>query len=1050
MRLIETRNYQGIASSQRTRFYYDRLDRIVDTMALTPAGGVMNRITVHYYDVFDSAGNSRIVTVQHGNDYAWAPSIRTFVQFDRFGRMTQEGTEGGRIMTYTHDIIGRVVREQSLGIDNTFTYNIHGVTAVRNILGHTARNEYDHMGRLTRSFCFRGYDQRFTYDALGRVTRHYKPMFALGNGEAYHTITTHQYDRNGNLTRTATLTNRQFHTREWAETINRFEYNRLVYTRIGGTGEHGVTTTFAYSPAGDLIRQTVGGATTQFAYDHRGRLERTTDPGGRVETYTYDQNGNLLTRTDRNGSVFRYYYDHMGRVNFVLTLRNGVEVNRKMYSYHTTGSLRFQSQDHDIMIYYYDAQGRVVRESNFNGWVIHTYTYNAANNVTHFSTRTMDGQANWSYHVWEFIDYDVAQRPYRIVTFDGWGGILVTYAYDANGNRIRATLRNGIVTEYTFSPGNFATRVVNRQGSTVLSQFDYIYLLDGNIHQVAEQFQETARNRTIVYTYDTARRLTNEVTTGHGAGTRAFTFDIRGNRAAMTVTGRENYTVTYTYTICNRLLTETRIGSNHRINTFTYDNNGNQLTRTAETRAGNVTIPGYTETRTYNALNQLVRVVRPGMNAEYTYQSDGLRLRRVVNGWWTYQIWNRGQLSLELNINLHAINRFYNALAVNHRIRSLHHGFYLYNARGDVMQRTDNYGNVIYTYQYDSFGTELPPAGNISTTSNNPFRFGGEYYDWERGEYYLRARSFSPRLGRFTQPDPFWNIHNMQSSPAAIMQSANLFVFVMNNPVRWLDPSGMSIMCFKTNSMDGGGIIPGGSFGKNTGASARGAQPTGGGNNVGNVGLGVGMGAAAAEVGREIWDGTRNVANSISNAVRNYSQSRAQERPAILAVQFIDAVTGNVSAPVPWSPDFAVALPAPDVFSQAGAAVADAAEYGIVGARALTLDEVAGRHGNLQCKEAAQDMARWLQRRNQDFMFAEIWFQSQGFIVSDIHIGRGFISETGWHVGVLHNGVIRCNIHPQGLPTRQWFADFHGVGPRFTSISPVIRGPGGHPPWPSR
>jgi len=31
----------------------------------------------------------------------------------------------------------------------------------------------------------------------------------------------------------------------------------------------------------------------------------------------------------------------------------------------------------------------------------------------------------------------------------------------------------------------------------------------------------------------------------------------------------------------------------------------------------------------------------------------------------------------------------------------------------------------------------------------------------------------------------------MQSSPAAIMQSANLFVFVMNNPVRWLDPLGL-------------------------------------------------------------------------------------------------------------------------------------------------------------------------------------------------------------------------------------------------------------------
>jgi len=154
----------------------------------------------------------------------------------------------------------------------------------------------------------------------------------------------------------------------------------------------------------------------------------------------------------------------------------------------------------------------------------------------------------------------------------------------------------------------------------------------------------------------------------------------------------------------------------------------------------------------------------------------------------------------------------------------------------------------------------------------------------------------------------------MQSSRAAIMQSANLFVFVMNNPVRWLDPSGMSIMCFKTNSMDGGGIIPGGSFGKNTGASARGAQPTGG---TGGGGVGGGMGTIAAEVGRELLGYGRNLGGYISNVVRNYSQSRAhvgsvpqaQVRSAITTVQFIDAVTGDVSAPVPWSPEFAVPLP---------------------------------------------------------------------------------------------------------------------------------------------
>jgi len=59
------------------------------------------------------------------------------------------------------------------------------------------------------------------------------------------------------------------------------------------------------------------------------------------------------------------------------------------------------------------------------------------------------------------------------------------------------------------------------------------------------------------------------------------------------------------------------------------------------------------------------------------------------------------------------------------------------------------------------------------------------------GTYYLRARHYNPTTGRFTQPDPFWNIHNMQGSSGAIMQAANLYVFVTNNPVMFIDPTGL-------------------------------------------------------------------------------------------------------------------------------------------------------------------------------------------------------------------------------------------------------------------
>ena len=58
-------------------------------------------------------------------------------------------------------------------------------------------------------------------------------------------------------------------------------------------------------------------------------------------------------------------------------------------------------------------------------------------------------------------------------------------------------------------------------------------------------------------------------------------------------------------------------------------------------------------------------------------------------------------------------------------------------------------GTVLKSYEYDAFGEEV----NASATDANPFRYAGQYFDSETGTYYLRARYYSPALGRFTQQD---------------------------------------------------------------------------------------------------------------------------------------------------------------------------------------------------------------------------------------------------------------------------------------------------------
>jgi len=89
------------------------------------------------------------------------------------------------------------------------------------------------------------------------------------------------------------------------------------------------------------------------------------------------------------------------------------------------------------------------------------------------------------------------------------------------------------------------------------------------------------------------------------------------------------------------------------------------------------------------------------------------------------------------------------------------------------------------------FYRQVVADGGETSESNNPFRFNGMYWDAHTQTYYTPMRRLNPRTGRWTSPDPFWGIHNMQGSSAAIAQSANLFMFVMHNPVRFTDPTGL-------------------------------------------------------------------------------------------------------------------------------------------------------------------------------------------------------------------------------------------------------------------
>ena len=88
---------------------------------------------------------------------------------------------------------------------------------------------------------------------------------------------------------------------------------------------------------------------------------------------------------------------------------------------------------------------------------------------------------------------------------------------------------------------------------------------------------------------------------------------------------------------------------------------------------------------------------------------------------------------------------------------------------------------ITKTYVCDSFGAEK----NIDLADNNPFRYCSEYYDKGIDKIYLRARTYDPTLGRFTQQDP-------------ARDGFNWYVYCNGNPIAYADPTGLESYVFYT------------------------------------------------------------------------------------------------------------------------------------------------------------------------------------------------------------------------------------------------------------
>ena len=605
--------------------------------------------------------------------------------------------------------------------------------------------------------------------------------------------------------------------------VTTFTYD-LRRQRTSETDNAGQTTAYTYDGNGNRTSLTPPeGNTWLYRYDGADRLVEVEDPDGGVTVYTYDGNGNRLTQTDALERTTSFEYDVVNRRTATVLPATATEpAARETYAYDAAGNRTgLTDAKGQTIAWEYDVLDRetlrtyslpsgplgptgddlqsIATELDPNGnptRVTETYTGATGTRVT---DRTYD-------------PFD------RLETVTDPHGETISYAYDPNGNRTRLTDPDGKVTRTSFDALNRTIAVTsaagvtestyfrdsrlaevhypngstetttyddagrvstieNRQGTTLVSSFQYEY--DGNGNRTRQVEDNGAGPEETTYTFDSLDRLTGAT---YPEQTVSYTYDAVGNRLTEQATDTTGTLVTdkhFTYDTRDRLLALTDQlapdGPSSGSTDYAYDANGNQTSRTRG---------GITTVLRYSVRNRLIEVREDGaLLGSYLYDHQGLRVaKRSGTGDTVRYVYDDQSVLLQTDLAGTTITKYdYGA----DRLLSLDNlttgrQYYLFDALGSIVDLTDAAGAIQARYIYDAWGNHRRTAG----TSPNPFGFTGHELDDETGLYYAKARYYDPELGIFLTQDPFEG--QIQTPP-----SLHRYLYAYQNPTVYTDPTGL-------------------------------------------------------------------------------------------------------------------------------------------------------------------------------------------------------------------------------------------------------------------
>ena len=531
-----------------------------------------------------------------------------------------------------------------------------------------------------------------------------------------------------------------------------------------------------------------------FEYDAAGRITRKTLADGQEILFEHDAKGNIISITPPDRSAHNFVYTSVNRLGEYTPPELGATPVATSYVYNLDRQLtQMQRPDGATLNVAYDSAGRVSTRTFPRGTV--GYTYDVSSGKLSAIDAPGGEKLSLAYdgsllteRVWSGTITGSIEQTYddnfHIVSRSVNGAQSVAFTYDqdglitqAGGLSVTHDSGNGFITGTTLgsaadsrSYNGFGERLNYTASYGGSTRFAAQYTRDklGRITENTETVEGSTN--TYNYTYDSVGRLTeveeNAITV------EAYTYDANGNR--LTADG-----VSATYDNQDRL---TQFGTT----IYTYTNNGELKTKTAGTE---------TTTYTYDVPGNLTRVILPdGTQIDYIIDGVNHRIGKKINGSLVQGFLYKDQLNpiAELNGSGAVISRFVYASKPNvpdymivggntYRIISDHLGsprLVIDIATGTTAQRLD----------YDAFG-------NVITDTNpgfQPFGFAGGIYDPVTGLTRFGHRDYDAETGRWTAKDPL----------RFFAGDTNLYGYVLNDPVNFVDPKGLEEQAQSTGLLD--------------------------------------------------------------------------------------------------------------------------------------------------------------------------------------------------------------------------------------------------------